>query len=113
MGAIIGREPVGRNHGGLGVWLQQPGDFFQRDAGLRNESGHSMFGGEALVTSVCEAAGQDDLWGRWLLLKSTSEYALPDEPMTINGKASNNTLSETWVVDELGTVHVLVWKDFY
>ncbi len=41
------------------------------------------------------------------------KYAQPDEPVTINGNASNNTLSETWVVDEFGTVHVLVSKALY
>jgi hypothetical protein len=32
------------------------------------------------------------------------KYAQPDEPVTINGNAANNTLSETWVVDESGAV---------
>ena len=41
------------------------------------------------------------------------KHAEPSAAITINGEASNNTLSESWVIDENGTVYVLVQDSVY
>ncbi|PPR69548.1 MAG: hypothetical protein CFH02_00482 [Alphaproteobacteria bacterium MarineAlpha3_Bin1] len=41
------------------------------------------------------------------------KHAEPSATITINGNATNNTLSESWVIDENGTVYVLVPESVY
>lgn len=41
------------------------------------------------------------------------KHAEPSTTITINGNATNNTLSESWVIDENGTVYVLVRENAY
>ena len=41
------------------------------------------------------------------------KHAEPSATITINGNATNNTLSESWVIDENGTVYILVRESVY
>lgn len=41
------------------------------------------------------------------------KHAEPSATITINGNATNNTLSESWVIDGNGTVYVLVRESAY
>lgn len=41
------------------------------------------------------------------------KHSEPSATITINGNASNNTISESWVLDENGTVYVLVRDNVY